>query len=105
MWILMKNTYSGPWGLFLKGVKYDLPKATIKHLPKSSYAKCKAPWEEHKKETEPENCRQPKLNIPTEPLPPPMEELGEAEFPKEAETDGPKKAKGQGPKRTPPKKH
>lgn len=46
MWIIMKKTYSGPWGLFPKGLKYDLPEATIEHLPKKSYKECKPPWEE-----------------------------------------------------------
>ena len=42
----------------------------------------------------------------TEPVPPPLEELGEAELPKtEDKTDGPEKTEKQEPKRKPPKKH
>lgn len=40
-----------------------------------------------------------------EPVPPPLEELGEAEIPKEVKTDGPEKTEKQKPERKPPKKH
>jgi len=96
MWVEILKMQTKPCGIYVNGQVFDLPERILAQLDEGSYKKTVSPWEEHKKETEPE---------PTEPLPPPMEELGEAEFPKEAETDGPKKAKGQGPKRTPPKKH
>ena len=47
MWIQMQATYSGVAGLFLKGLKYDLPKSKVKLLAvkgKPIYRKCKPPW-------------------------------------------------------------
>jgi hypothetical protein len=49
MWVQMKKTYIGPAGTFLKDGPYDLPKATIKRLPKGSYKKTCAPWDRLKK--------------------------------------------------------
>jgi len=40
----MKKIYAGSAGLFLKGLRYDLPAATLKLLPKGSYRKTKPPW-------------------------------------------------------------
>ena len=46
-----------------------------------------------------------KAEPPKEPVPPPLEELGEAEIPKEVKTDGSEKTEKQKPERKPPKKH
>ena len=40
----------------------------------------------------------------TEPVPPPCEDIGEAEMPKETKIDGPEKTEKQKPERKPPKK-
>lgn len=44
----MKKTYNGHGGSFDRGRKYDLPEATVKHLPKKYYNKTCAPWDEMK---------------------------------------------------------
>jgi len=43
----MLDTYSGSAGLFLKGTRYDVPDDLLKLLPKGSYKKTCAPWEDH----------------------------------------------------------
>lgn len=48
MWILFKKTYSGPLGVFEAGSKKDLPKDTVKKLPRRFYIKTCAPWDEYK---------------------------------------------------------
>ena len=48
MWIKMNSTYAGSIGLFAKDCKYDLPADIIKHLPKGSFKKTVAPWDEQK---------------------------------------------------------
>ena len=48
MWVKMKTTYVGALGMFPKDLKFDLPPKIIKQLPKGSYQRCKAPWDEHK---------------------------------------------------------
>ena len=48
MWIIMKSTYAGELGLFVRDVKYDLPSDVVKKLPKGSFKKIKAPWDEKK---------------------------------------------------------
>lgn len=49
MWVLIKKTYTGEFGIFLKGLKYDLLKATIKHLRnrlgKKNVVNADAPWD------------------------------------------------------------
>lgn len=49
MWIKILKTCAGPNGLFVKGLKYDLPAETVGQLPKDSYERIPAPWDEHKK--------------------------------------------------------
>ena len=44
MWIKMTTTHAGRAGVFAKDLKYDLPLATLKQLPRSSYRRCPAPW-------------------------------------------------------------
>jgi len=47
MWIEMLETYAGAPGLFLKGLKYDLPKSTIKQIQENGkrlWRKTTAPW-------------------------------------------------------------
>jgi len=51
MWITMQQTYSGPLGLFLKGLTYNLPAGRVKKLPRKSYKKSVAPWDRLRKET------------------------------------------------------
>lgn len=48
MWILMLDTYVGGIGTFPKGHKLDLAPDILKHIPKGSYKKTCAPWDEHK---------------------------------------------------------
>ena len=48
MWVLMKEIYTGPLGIFLKGNKYDLPADILNKLSKKSYEQTCAPWDEHK---------------------------------------------------------
>ncbi len=52
MWVQMKETYIGPAGMFLKDGPYDLPKSTIKRLPKGSYKETCAPWDKLKTKKE-----------------------------------------------------
>lgn len=47
MWIRMRDTYSGSAGLFLKDMRYDVPDDLLKLLPKGSYEKTCAPWDDH----------------------------------------------------------
>lgn len=48
MWILMLDTYVGGIGTFPKGHKLDLAPDILEHIPKGSYKKSCAPWEEKK---------------------------------------------------------
>jgi hypothetical protein len=48
MWLVMLKTYVGRLGLFLKDLKYDLPKEKVAQLPKDSFKTCPAPWDEKK---------------------------------------------------------
>jgi len=45
MWTLFKKVYSGPLGLFLAGIKYDIPKETAEKLGKFCQP-VPAPWDE-----------------------------------------------------------
>jgi len=49
MWIKMSETYVGGLGLFAKDTKYDISQDVIEKLPKGSYRKCRAPWDEQTK--------------------------------------------------------
>lgn len=44
----MKKPYNGPLGSFDKGSKYDLSENIVSQLPKRSYKKTRAPWDEQK---------------------------------------------------------
>jgi hypothetical protein len=44
MWVLFKKTYSGPLGLFLGGIKQDIPKETAEKLGKFC-SPVPAPWD------------------------------------------------------------
>lgn len=49
MWIKMLETFAGPPGLYLKGLKYDLPESTIKQIRtkgRKLREKTIAPWED-----------------------------------------------------------
>ena len=47
MWIEMTRTYAGVAGIFARGIKFDLPEATVEQLPKKSWKKSKPPWEDN----------------------------------------------------------
>lgn len=47
MWIEMLETFAGPTGLYLKGLKYDLPKSIVKQIKaegRKLWEKTIAPW-------------------------------------------------------------
>ena len=46
MWVKFTSTYSGPQGLFPKGIKRDLPKNVLDAISKDFYEKTVAPWNE-----------------------------------------------------------
>ena len=46
MWIVMLETFAGPSGLFLRGLKYDPPESTLKQIPNKFRKKSKPPWED-----------------------------------------------------------
>lgn len=48
MWILIKKTYISPLGCFVAGHKYDPLPEIIEQLPRHSFKKTCAPWDEHK---------------------------------------------------------
>jgi len=45
MWIRMKVTHVGAAGIFVNGLPYDLPEATVSQIPKKCYEKTCPPWE------------------------------------------------------------
>ena len=46
MWIEILKTYVGPLGSFLKGETRDFPPETARQLPKKSWKRALAPWEQ-----------------------------------------------------------
>lgn len=48
MWVLMTKTYAGALGVFPADQKIDLPEDIIEKLPKNSFKKICAPWDEQK---------------------------------------------------------